>query len=57
MDDDSTWVFNAPQHYCDLPSAFQNDDSEMADQYFFGNFDNHCEGISIVTKHVWCARS
>jgi len=40
MDDDSTWVFNAPQHYCDLPSAFQNDDSEMADQYFFAKTDD-----------------
>lgn len=36
MDEDSTWEFNAPQHYCDLPSAVKDDDSEQADQYFFG---------------------
>lgn len=36
MDEDSTWNFNAPQHYCDLPSAVKDDDSEQADQYFFG---------------------
>ena len=36
MEEDSTWNFNAPQHYCDLPSALNDDDSEQADQYFFG---------------------
>ena len=38
MDEDSTWVFNAPQHYCDLPSAVNDDDSEQADQYFLCKF-------------------
>jgi hypothetical protein len=39
MDEDSTWEFNAPQHYCDLPSALNDDDTELADQYFFGNLN------------------
>lgn len=37
MDEDKKWEFDAPQHYCDLPSAITDDDSEIADQYFFGN--------------------
>lgn len=40
MDEDSTWNFNAPQHYCDLPSAVKDDDSEQADQYFFAKADD-----------------
>ncbi|EFX86820.1 hypothetical protein DAPPUDRAFT_312758 [Daphnia pulex] len=40
MDEDSTWNFNAPQHYCDLPSALNDDDTELADQYFFAKADD-----------------
>jgi len=60
MDDDSTWVFNAPQHYCDLPSAFQNDDSELADQYFFAKNDDtlYYEPTSDVSQdETWTAEA
>lgn len=40
MEDDRTWVFNAPQHYCDLPAALQDDDQEQADRYFFAKCDD-----------------
>jgi len=58
MDEDSTWVFNAPQHYCDLPSAFQNDDSELADQYFFAKTDDtlYYEPTSDISlEETWVA--
>lgn len=35
---DEDWVFNAPQHYIDLPSAALQSDDEQVDEYFFGMF-------------------
>lgn len=33
---DEDWIFNAPQHYIDLPSAALQSDDEQVDEYFFG---------------------